>query len=89
MLNDPKGLWRADFDQTSVSIIFDAMGCTAFFFLWAKQHRCVVLIFPKKYCVPSAEGGLDRFVFVFSLTSRPISMISYEKGIVSAVDAAN
>ena len=31
VLNDPKGLRGADFDQNPVSIIFDVVGRTAFF----------------------------------------------------------
>ena len=38
-LNDPKGLLGADFDQISVLIILDAIVRTAFFVLWAMQHR--------------------------------------------------
>ena len=39
VLNDPKGLRGADFDQIPVSIIFDVIDRTAFFVLRAMQHR--------------------------------------------------
>ena len=35
VLNDPKRLLGADFQQTSVPRIFDVIVRTAFFFLWA------------------------------------------------------
>ena len=40
MLNDPREIEGADFDQIPVSIIFDVIVHTAFFVLWAMQHRC-------------------------------------------------
>ena len=40
VLNDPKGIWGGDFDQIPVSIILDVIVRTAFFVLWAMQHRC-------------------------------------------------
>ena len=39
VLNDPKGIWGADFDQIPVSMIFDVIVRTTFFVLWAMQHR--------------------------------------------------
>ena len=39
VLNDPKGFWGADFDKIPVSIILDVIVHTAFFVLWAMQHR--------------------------------------------------
>ena len=33
-------LCGAVFDKTPVSIVFGVVGYTAFFVLWAKQHRC-------------------------------------------------
>ena len=38
VLNDPKGIWGAHFDQIRVSIMFDVMVHTLFFVLWAMQH---------------------------------------------------
>ena len=39
VLNDPKRLLGADFDQIPVLILFDVVVRTAFFVLWAMQHR--------------------------------------------------
>ena len=39
VLNDPKGIWGADFDQISVSKIFDVIVRTTYLVLWAMQHR--------------------------------------------------
>ena len=39
VLNDPKGLLEADFGQIPVVILLDVMVRTAFFVLWAMQHR--------------------------------------------------
>ena len=41
VLNDPKGLLGADFDRIPVSIIFGVIVRTAFFVLWAMQHRWI------------------------------------------------
>ena len=49
VLNDPKGLRGADFDQIPVSIIFDVIVRTAFLGLWAMQHRCYL----QRTCVTS------------------------------------
>ena len=39
VLNGPKGLLGADFDQMPVAIILDVIVRTPFFVLWAMPHR--------------------------------------------------
>ena len=39
VLNDPKGLLVAGFDQIPKLIIFGVIVRTAFLYLWAMQHR--------------------------------------------------
>ena len=43
VLTDSKGLLGDDFDHIPVSIIFDVIVRTAFFVLWAMQHRWILL----------------------------------------------
>ena len=40
VLNDPREIEGADFDQIPVSIIFDVIVHTAFFVLWAMRTQC-------------------------------------------------
>ena len=66
VLNDPKGLLGADFDQIPVSIILDVIVRTAFF-LWAMQHQVEIVrtavfvswTMQHKWILLSDEGSPD------------------------------
>ena len=72
VLNDPKGFWGSNFDQIPVSIIFDVAVRTAFFVLWAMQHKGSyfhVYYAVRIDCIFTClHAGLPRFLYVLVCT---------------------